>query len=35
MGLSFAIPIEMAVDVADQIKEKGSVSEWDLRKKGQ
>jgi serine protease Do len=26
MGLSFAIPIEMAVDVADQIKEKGSVS---------
>jgi len=26
MGLSFAIPIEMAVDVASQIKEKGSVS---------
>ena len=26
MGLSFAIPIEMAVDVADQIKETGSVS---------
>ena len=26
MGLSFAIPIEMAVDVADQIKTKGSVS---------
>ncbi len=26
MGLSFAIPIEMAVDVADQIKESGSVS---------
>jgi serine protease Do len=26
MGLSFAIPIEMAVDVATQIKEKGSVS---------
>ena len=26
MGLSFAIPIEMAVDVAEQIKEKGSVS---------
>ncbi len=26
MGLSFAIPIEMAVDVADQIKENGSVS---------
>ncbi len=26
MGLSFAIPIEMAVDVANQIKETGSVS---------
>jgi len=26
MGLSFAIPIEMAVDVANQIKDKGSVS---------
>ena len=26
MGLSFAIPIEMAVDVADQIKETGKVS---------
>lgn len=26
MGLSFAIPIEMAVDVADQIKNTGSVS---------
>ncbi len=26
MGLSFAIPIEMAVDVAEQIKSKGSVS---------
>ncbi len=26
MGLSFAIPIEMAVDVADQIKENGQVS---------
>jgi serine protease Do len=26
MGLSFAIPIEMAVDVADQIKETGHVS---------
>jgi serine protease Do len=26
MGLSFAIPIEMAVDVADQIKENGRVS---------
>ena len=26
MGLSFAIPIEMAVDVADQIREKGYVS---------
>jgi len=26
MGLSFAIPIEMAVDVAEQIKETGSVS---------
>jgi serine protease Do len=26
MGLSFAIPIEMAVDVADQIKETGTVS---------
>ena len=26
MGLSFAIPIEMAVDVASQIKDKGSVS---------
>jgi len=26
MGLSFAIPIELAVDVASQIKEKGSVS---------
>jgi len=26
MGLSFAIPIEMAVDVASQIREKGSVS---------
>jgi len=26
MGLSFAIPIEMAVDVADQIRETGSVS---------
>ncbi len=26
MGLSFAIPIEMAVDVADQLKEKGRVS---------
>ncbi len=26
MGLSFAIPIEMAVDVANQIKESGSVS---------
>ena len=26
MGLSFAIPIEMAVDVADQIKETGRVS---------
>ncbi len=26
MGLSFAIPIEMAVDVADQIRTKGSVS---------
>ena len=26
MGLSFAIPIEMAVDVADQIKENGHVS---------
>jgi serine protease Do len=26
MGLSFAIPIEMAVDVASQIKESGSVS---------
>jgi serine protease Do len=26
MGLSFAIPIEMAVDVANQINEKGSVS---------
>ena len=26
MGLSFAIPIEMAVDIADQIKETGSVS---------
>ena len=26
MGLSFAIPIEMAVDVADQLKENGKVS---------
>ncbi|MDJ0834078.1 MAG: DegQ family serine endoprotease [Gammaproteobacteria bacterium] len=26
MGLSFAIPIEMAVDVADQLRTKGSVS---------
>lgn len=26
MGLSFAIPIEMAIDVADQLKEKGRVS---------